>query len=596
MELIAEKGRFESSGGQRKTYKWRRPGEDWTGLEGLPISQLPLYNAEVLSAADPGDPIYFVEGEKCADAIAKQWGAFATTTGGGAGQKDFGTCLQMLAGHDVILWPDNDEQGAKYMNRVAAELGESARTVLMVDSSGLPPKGDVVDYMEAGGLADDVQTTPVTTTATCQQHRDGYLVAIPFAEGQAMFNFQGLRMMRREIHAEVEVWLGGVPGLPKEHYWGRLNLGSTSNRQVYCRELKGSLGDRGWPQLLMQAIMMARAMYLEEDTAMPFEDIPPSRDEYLLSPFLPKDRPTMIFGDGGSGKSFLALKMALCVATGAGFMEGFDTPLGPEKVLYVDWEADAATLKRRMDRVVAGAGVSWPKGMFYYWEAEGRALHDQIDAIERRIKKEGITFVIIDSAAAALGGPATDDDLVGAFFNSLARLGCTSLIIAHITKDQKDKTKPFGSTMWHNRARCTWFVTSSLESDDTELGVGMVHRKQNDGKLLRHPIGVNVTFEDPTGPIRIGAGPAAEWLDEHQPLATRIEQGLARKGFMTIQALAEELGKGEPTIRATLSRMKKKGVVRDSGGGKWTLNKDPDSSSGSTPGSTGPSPSSAQTG
>jgi RecA-family ATPase len=110
-----------------------------------------LYRLPELLAADPAEIVFICEGEKDADRLAAV-GLIATTNPGGAGKfvMDFALAL---AGRKVIVLQDNDEAGA---NHVAAVLGviqnvaASATTLLL---PGLPPKGDVSDWMASGGSA-----------------------------------------------------------------------------------------------------------------------------------------------------------------------------------------------------------------------------------------------------------------------------------------------------------------------------------------------------------------------------------------------------------------------------------------------------------
>ena len=65
--------------------------------------------------------LLFVEGEKAADACINH-GLQAVTNAGGAHQKEFGPGLVALRGRDVVLWPDNDDDGRALMDRLAPKL------------------------------------------------------------------------------------------------------------------------------------------------------------------------------------------------------------------------------------------------------------------------------------------------------------------------------------------------------------------------------------------------------------------------------------------------------------------------------------------
>jgi putative DNA primase/helicase len=107
----------------------------------------PLYRLHEL-AARPEETVWLVEGEWCADALAKA-GALATTSGAAdsAGKADW----RPLAGRQVIIWRDNDEPGRRYADAVADALLALGCTVRLLDVEklGLPKKGDAVDWCKA---------------------------------------------------------------------------------------------------------------------------------------------------------------------------------------------------------------------------------------------------------------------------------------------------------------------------------------------------------------------------------------------------------------------------------------------------------------
>ncbi|MDO4709564.1 MAG: DUF3987 domain-containing protein [Pseudomonadota bacterium] len=120
-----------------------------------------LYRLPELLAADPARPVWMVEGESCADALARL-AVTVTTTGAAdsAGTAD----LSPLAGRHVIVWPDNDKPGGKYAEALHARLVAMGCTVeaVKVASLGLPDKGDCVDWLAANpdATAAEVEALP----------------------------------------------------------------------------------------------------------------------------------------------------------------------------------------------------------------------------------------------------------------------------------------------------------------------------------------------------------------------------------------------------------------------------------------------------
>jgi putative DNA primase/helicase len=149
--------RFQVVRLEPKGFRQRRPdgGGGWTwSLAGV---RRVVYRLPELVAADPNAPVWIVEGEKDADRLARL-GLVATTNPGGAGKWRFvaADAGRVLAGRAVILLPDNDDPGRKHAAEVAAALRDHARSVRILELPGLPPKGDVSTWLDAGGTVEEL--------------------------------------------------------------------------------------------------------------------------------------------------------------------------------------------------------------------------------------------------------------------------------------------------------------------------------------------------------------------------------------------------------------------------------------------------------
>lgn len=152
---VAIHGREENDRGQKRC-RWRLPNGSYDdGLSGLKLSDLPLYNACLLDKR-PMERVYLVEGEPAADAAAAQ-GLLAVSLCGGAAQKDFGNALSALTGREVVLCPDNDEPGRTLMDRVGRVLTSIATDLKVLTLAGLPEKGDLKDWFEAGNTPEELE-------------------------------------------------------------------------------------------------------------------------------------------------------------------------------------------------------------------------------------------------------------------------------------------------------------------------------------------------------------------------------------------------------------------------------------------------------
>ncbi len=145
-ELVGRVYRFELEQGGKQFRQGRCENGRWYA-EAMP-SPRPLYRLPQLLQGDVAVPVFVVEGEKCADAVA-ELGLLATTSSQGAQSPDK-SGWSYLEGRKVVILPDQDEPGARYADKVlwlAQQAGAEAVGILRLD--GLDAGGDVVDWIRA---------------------------------------------------------------------------------------------------------------------------------------------------------------------------------------------------------------------------------------------------------------------------------------------------------------------------------------------------------------------------------------------------------------------------------------------------------------
>lgn len=113
-----------------------------------------LYRLPELLEADPARVVFVPEGEKDVDRL-RSLGFVATCNSGGAG-KWRATHSAALRGRRVVVLPDNDDAGHKHAAEVSASLQRVAASVAVLPLPDLPSKGDVSDWLDAGGTAPDL--------------------------------------------------------------------------------------------------------------------------------------------------------------------------------------------------------------------------------------------------------------------------------------------------------------------------------------------------------------------------------------------------------------------------------------------------------
>ncbi len=110
---------------------------------------------QVMKAASNGRVVFVVEGEKDVHTL-EGWGFTATTNPQGAGEWQ-SQHTEALSGACVVIIPDNDLEGHEHGRMVAQEVLSVAESVRVVTLSDLPEKGDVTDWANAGGTAEELK-------------------------------------------------------------------------------------------------------------------------------------------------------------------------------------------------------------------------------------------------------------------------------------------------------------------------------------------------------------------------------------------------------------------------------------------------------
>jgi hypothetical protein len=146
----------------KQFYQAHWTGSDWAN--GAPKgTKIPYRLPQLLEAEH--ETVLIVEGEKDADNLAAL-GFVATTNAGGA-EKWTDDLAVHFKGRDVYILPDNDEPGERHAALVADKLASVAREIRIVRLPNLPPKGDVSDWLSAGGTVDELarfmEATPKET-------------------------------------------------------------------------------------------------------------------------------------------------------------------------------------------------------------------------------------------------------------------------------------------------------------------------------------------------------------------------------------------------------------------------------------------------
>jgi hypothetical protein len=123
---------------------------------------LPLFRLQkVIAAVAAGETIYLCEGEKDVHTV-EALGLTATTKpdGAGGGGRWNKVDVSPLHGARVVVLPDRDPDGTKYVIGFREVIGDKA-DVRVIHLPDLPDKGDVTDWVAAGGTREQLEAMTV---------------------------------------------------------------------------------------------------------------------------------------------------------------------------------------------------------------------------------------------------------------------------------------------------------------------------------------------------------------------------------------------------------------------------------------------------
>jgi len=381
-----------------------------------------------------------------------------------------------------------------------------------------------------------------------QVRQFGDVVVALFAGTRIVMEFTKFHEHRDALSAEITVSTEAG-----ELHWSRLNLAATNGRHQVVKALEEVHPLEGWRGMLDGACQAVARHLRSGEPCVPMVPTPPSEDRWLVPGLIPLHETTIIYADGGSGKSLFGLALLLSGLTQHAL--GGPWRVAPIRhALYLDWES-----MRR-----AHEGRLWGLTRHLEEPPPGRLLHrrlwrplmDEIGEIRTTAAKEHTDVVIADSLAPASGVDPEGANASTSTFNALASLeDSTRIVLAHMSHAgmESGHGRPYGSVFNRNLARSAIEIKADESEDQSELTMTMYHRKMNEGRK-QPPSALTFSFAA-DGAIDVSR---AEPDHSGASLAGQILAAL-RPGKQTVTALAEQTGRDAAVIRSTLSRMASQG-------------------------------------
>ncbi len=414
---------------EKKIFPVRWNGSNFELKEPNFEGKKPLYELQRLKEAQI---IYFVEGEKCADALIKL-GLVATTSGGTTShdKADF----EPLRGKTIYLWPDNDDAGKKHMEAVKAILKDlgCATHLIDIDSLGLQLKGDAFDWLKTHHAGAFIKDVPVSTL---NKVKDAVLV-LPLV---------------------VEV--------TSELMNSQENIVSTApNSKV-----------KPQPEIKVNLINGT--------------DIKMRPITWLWDMWLPSGKLTMLGGAGGTGKTTLALGLAATITTG-GIFPDHSRYCGKSNVLI--WSSEDDPEDVLMPRLVAmGADktrIYILKGSIE--DGQKRAFNPvaDIEMLKQSITEiGGVALIIIDPIVGMVKGNMNNANEVRQSLDPLVEFAqdqqCAIIGISHLGKGSQGKDpaeRLLGSQAFTALPRMVWVTATNPKTQDRVLVRAKTNISPKDG-------------------------------------------------------------------------------------------------------------------
>lgn len=302
-----------------------------------------------------------------------------------------------------------------------------------------------------------------------------------------------------------------------------------------------------------------------------WEQPEPEPRKWFIDELIPEGVLTILHGDGGLGKSLLALILSILICLGRPFLK---RKVDQQAVLYLDSELDDKEFTRRAYQIARGLGLERPPVGLHYHRLTGSITAPHVQkTIKALMEETKAKFVVLDSFTKSLCGGEDVNEVkdVTKAVSIIERWG-TVIAIDHISKviagGNHSDSRPFGSVFKYNFSRS---VIQLLKAP----GGGLILRqiKNNFGSIVK-PLSLSLEYgKDPKGKqfvkfksIDIDDDQLAG-IEQHLPVLDQVWRALAQhKDGATSETLAEEMDTVKKTVQNYLSILKQQSRAESSNG------------------------------
>lgn len=200
--------------------------------------------------------------------------------------------------------------------------------------------------------------------------------------------------------------------------------------------------------------------------------------QWLVEDLVPLKNVTMLYGDGGTGKSLLALQLAVATAGGQPWV-GRDVRGG--SALFISAEDDLHELHRRLAAAATGAGLTLQDldrltvrslagedAILGTFDRAGRlAATGLFGEIEAQVVRDAPALIVLDTLNDLYAGDENDKAQARQFIGLLRGLAirhtCAVVLLAHPSKSgMSSGSGDSGSVAWSNSSRSRLYLSRDM--------------------------------------------------------------------------------------------------------------------------------------